>query len=88
MEEGSGSGQDPWTATTPEDHEEAHFFAFVAHNMKENGHDRSRWNRPDPRTPEPQRTAEDRQPTALVPAVQITAHRLLGLLRRGEQTCT
>ena len=33
-EEGSGSGQDLWTATTQEDHEEAHFFAFVAHNMK------------------------------------------------------
>ena len=49
-EEGGGSGQDLWTATTPEDHEEAHFFAFVAHNMKENGQDRSRWNRLDPRT--------------------------------------
>ena len=36
--------------TTQEDHEEAHFFAFVAHNMKENGQDRSRWNRLDPRT--------------------------------------
>ena len=49
-EEGSGSGQDLWTVTTEEDHEEAHFFAFVAHNMKENGQDRSRWNRLDPRT--------------------------------------
>ena len=49
-EEGNGSGQDLWTATTPEDHEEAHFFAFVAHNMKENGQDRSRWNRLDPKT--------------------------------------
>ena len=49
-EKGSGSGQDLWTATTPEDHEEAHFFAFVAHNMNENGQDRSRWNRLDPRT--------------------------------------
>ena len=49
-EEGSGSGQDLWTTTTREDHEEAHFFAFVAHNMKEHGHDRSRWNRLDPRT--------------------------------------
>ena len=49
-EDGSGSGQDHWNATTPEDHEEAHFFAFVAHNMKENGQDRSRWNRLDPRT--------------------------------------
>ena len=49
-EEGSGSGQDLWTATTREDQEEAHFFAFVAHNMKEHGQDRSRWNRLDPRT--------------------------------------
>ena len=48
-EEGSGSGQDLWTATTREDHEEAHFFAFVAHNMKEHGQDRSRCNRLDPR---------------------------------------
>ena len=45
-EEGSGSGQDLWTATTREDHEEAHFFAY---NMKEHGQDRSRWNRLDPR---------------------------------------
>ena len=36
-EEGSGSGQNLWTATTREDHEEAHFFAFVAHNKKEHG---------------------------------------------------
>ena len=49
-EGGSGSGQDLWTATTREDHEEAHFFALVAHNMKEHGQDRSRWNRLDPRT--------------------------------------
>ena len=49
-EEGSGSSQDLWNATTREDHEEAHFFAFVAHNMKEHGQDRSRWNCLDPRT--------------------------------------
>ena len=49
-EEGNGSGQGLWTATTREDQEEAHFFAFVAHNMKEHGQDRSRWNRLDPRT--------------------------------------
>ena len=48
-EEGSGSGQDLWTATTREDHEEAHFFAFVAHNMKEQGQNRSRCNRLDQR---------------------------------------
>ena len=33
-------------------------------------------------------TAEDREPAALVPRVQITAHRLLVLLRQGEQPCT
>ena len=49
-EDRSGSGQDLWTATTREDHEEAHFFAFIAHNMKEHGQDRSRWNRLEPRT--------------------------------------
>ena len=49
-EEGSGRGQDLWTATSQEDYEEAHFFAFVEHTMKENGQDRSRWNRLDPRT--------------------------------------
>ena len=37
---------------------------------------------------EPQGTAEDREPAALVPRVQITARRLLGLLRQGEQPCT
>ena len=87
-EEGTGSGQDLWTVTTEEDHEEAHFFAFVAHNMKDNGQDRSRWNRLGPRIHEPQRTVEDREPAALVPRVQITAYRLLGLLRQGEQPCT
>ena len=48
-EGGSGSGQNLWTATTREDQEDAHFFAFVAHNMKEHGQDRSRRNRLDPR---------------------------------------
>ena len=46
-EEGSGSGKDLRNATTREGHEEAHFFTFVAHNMKEHGQDRSRWNRLD-----------------------------------------
>ena len=48
-EEGSGSGQNLWTATTREDHEEAQFFAFVAHNMKKHGQDWSRSNCLDPR---------------------------------------
>ena len=47
-EDGSGSGQDHWTGSQ-EDHEEAHFFAFVAHNVRELGQDRSRWNRVGPK---------------------------------------
>ena len=54
-EDGSGSGQDPWTGSR-EDHEEAHFFAFVAHNVRDHGQDRSRWNRVGPKkTKEPRR---------------------------------
>ena len=49
-EEASGSGQDLWTATDREDYEEAHFLAYIVHNMKEHGQDRSRWNRLDPMT--------------------------------------
>ena len=88
-EEGSGSGQDLWTATTREDHEEAHFFAFVAHNMKKHGQDSSRLKLPGPKgQQELKGTAEDQEPAALVRRVQITARRLLGLLRQGEQPCT
>ena len=47
-EDGSGSGQDHWTGSR-EDHEEAHFFAFVAHNVRDHGQDRSRWNRVGPK---------------------------------------
>ena len=50
-EDGSGSGQDNWSR---EDHEEAHFFAFVAHNVREHGQDRSRWNRVGPKSAESQ----------------------------------
>ena len=46
-EDGSGSGQDHWTGSR-EDHNEAHFFAFVPHNVRAHGQDRSRWNRPGP----------------------------------------
>ena len=45
-EDGSGSGQDHWSW---EDHEEAHFFAFVAHNVRDHGQDRSRWSRVGPK---------------------------------------
>ena len=52
-EDGSGSGQDHWSR---EDHEEAHFFAFVAHNVKNNGQDRSRWSQVGPKkSKEPRR---------------------------------
>ena len=43
---------------------------------------------PGPKNQEPQGTAEDQETAALVPLVQITARRLLGLLRQGEQLCT
>ena len=33
---------------TPQDHQEAYFFAFVAHNMKEHGQDKSEWRRAPP----------------------------------------
>ena len=45
-EDGSGSGQVHWSR---EDHEEAHFFAFVAHNVRDNGQDWSRWSRVGPK---------------------------------------
>ena len=47
-EDGSGSGQDHWTGSR-EDHEEAHFFAFVAHNVKNHGQDWSRWSQLGPK---------------------------------------
>ena len=53
--------------------------------MKENGRDRSRWNRLDPRTKirrEPRRIGN---PPLSFREVQITAHRLLGLLRQEEK---
>ena len=45
---GSGGGQDHWTWSR-EDHEEAHFFAFVAHNVRDHGQDWSRWSRVGPK---------------------------------------
>ena len=45
-EDGSGSGQDHWSR---EVHEEAHFFAFVAHNVRDHGQDWSRWSRMGPK---------------------------------------
>ena len=47
-EDGSGSGQDHWTGSRG-DHEEAHFFGFVAHNVRNHGQDRSRWSRVGPK---------------------------------------
>ena len=34
---------------TREDHEHAHFFAFVAHNTKAYGHDTTNWRKAPPR---------------------------------------
>ena len=39
-------------------------------------------------TQEGQRAKEDREPTALVPRVQVSARRVLGLLWQGKQPCT
>ena len=47
-EDGSGSGQDHWTGSR-EDHEEAHFFAFVAHNVRNHGQEWSRWSQVGPK---------------------------------------
>ena len=47
-ENGNGSGQDHWIWSR-KDHEEAHFFAFVAHNVSDHGQDRSRWSRVGPK---------------------------------------
>ena len=44
-----GRGSSGGESMTPEDHAEAHFFAFVAHNMKEHGQDKSKWRRSPPR---------------------------------------
>ena len=45
-----GSSEDAGgESMTREDHEEAHFFAFVAHNTKEHGQDKSKWRRAPPR---------------------------------------
>ena len=84
-ENGSRSGQSHWTWSR-EDHEEAHFFAFVAHNVRNHGQDRSRWNRVGPnKGNEPRRI---RKPTALDPGVQVSARRVLGLFWQGKQPCT
>ena len=47
-EDCSGSGQDHRTGSQ-EDHEEAHFFAFVAHNVRDHGQDWSKWNQVGPK---------------------------------------
>ena len=72
-EDGSGSGQDHWTGSR-EDHEEGPWAGSV--QMEPGG------------TQEGQRAKEDREPTALVPGVQVSARRVLGLLWQGKQPCT
>ena len=39
-------------------------------------------------TQEEQRAKEDREPTAPVPGVQVSARQVLGLLWQGKQPCT
>ena len=56
---GGDRSQDPGSADgktssggqymTPEDHEDAHFVAFVAHNTKAYGHDKGKWRKAPPR---------------------------------------
>ena len=84
-EDGSGSGQDHWTGSW-EDHEEAHFFA-VCGAQREGPWAGSVQMEPVG-TQEEQRAKEDQEPTALVPGVQVSARRLLGLLWQGKQPCT
>ena len=88
-EERSGSCQDPWTTTTPEDHEKS---PLLRVRSSQYGGAWARQVQVDSAgakvQQEPQGTAEDGEPAALVPRVQITAQRLLGLLRQGEQPCT
>ena len=44
-----GRGSSRGESMTHKDHEEAHFFAIVAHNTTEHGHERSKWRRALPR---------------------------------------
>ena len=46
---GGSAEDDEGESMTWEDHEEAPFFAFVAHNTKEHGQDKSKWRRAPPR---------------------------------------
>ena len=49
---------------TPEDHEDAHFFAFVAHNTKADGDDKGKWRKAPPRQgKEPRRIGNPRLST-------------------------
>ena len=45
---GGGSKDAGGESMARENHEEAHFFAFVAHNTKEHGQDKSKWRRAPP----------------------------------------
>ena len=53
---------------TREDHEDAHFIAFVAHNTKAYGHDKAKWRKAPPRQgKEPRRTGN--------PPLSVTEYR-------------
>ena len=55
---------------TGEDNEEAHFFAFVAHNTKEHGQDKLKLRRGPPQWGTGETTAEDVQSAALPQGIQ------------------
>ena len=82
-ENGSGSGQDHWSR---EDHEEGPFLR-VCGAQREEPWAGSVQMEPGG-TQEEQRAKEDREPTALVPGVQVSARRVRGLLWQGIQPCT
>ena len=53
---------------TPDDHEDAHFFAFGAHNTKVYGHDKGKWRKAPPR--------QGREPRRIGnPPLSVTAYR-------------
>ena len=49
IQEDTANSAKDGSGRSPEDHEEAHFFAFLAHNVRDHGQDRSRWSRVGPK---------------------------------------
>ena len=84
-EDGSGSGQDHWTGSR--EGSRGGPFLRVSGAQREEPWAGSVQMEPV-RTQEGQCAKEDREPTALVPRVQVSARRVLGLLWQGKQPCT